>query len=109
MFIAYAEGAPVALAGAYRDGSVDVANLFSMWTDPTWRRRGVARALIGRILVWVRDTGGSVIELWVTEGNEAASALYRSLGFEPTNDRQPLPSNPSKTEVRMRRSICDVP
>jgi ribosomal protein S18 acetylase RimI-like enzyme len=45
------------------------------------------------------------VALWVAEGNDAASALYRSAGFVATGERQPLPSNASVTEYAMRLEL----
>jgi RimJ/RimL family protein N-acetyltransferase len=43
--------------------------------------------------------------LWVTESNAPARRLYERCGFTPTGDRQPLPSDPSLPEIRMRRAL----
>jgi ribosomal protein S18 acetylase RimI-like enzyme len=53
------------------------------------RRRGVARALLGRLLAEAAASGARAIELEVDEGHEPARALYRRLGFE-ANARTPL-------------------
>ena len=45
-------------------------------------RRGLARALIQRCLERAQRDGVDQVELYVTEGNDGAVALYRSLGFE---------------------------
>jgi ribosomal protein S18 acetylase RimI-like enzyme len=58
------------------------------WTDPIftrrpWRRRGLARALLGRCLVLLRDAGMTSAQLDVdTENANAALTLYRSHRFE---------------------------
>ncbi len=72
-----------------------------MWTDPAARSTGVGRALVDEVVAWA--TGESV-QLWVTQGNSAAQRLYESCGFVLTGDYQPLPSDPCKDEVRMRRA-----
>jgi putative acetyltransferase len=50
--------------------------------DTQWQGRGIGRKLMTRLLDWA-DNWGAVtrIELWVHVDNEAAIALYRSLGF----------------------------
>ena len=76
-----------------------------MWVAPTHRRRGVGRGLVDAVIAWTQDTGGSDVGLWVTRGNSAAEQLYESMGFTATGERQRLPSDPSKEEARMVRSI----
>lgn len=49
-----------------------------------WRRRGLARALLASSLVAARDAGYTSASLGVdTDSPTGATALYRSLGFEP--------------------------
>jgi GNAT superfamily N-acetyltransferase len=99
-------GDVVGIVGGYRDdpSSTDV-DVVSMWTAPSARRRGVARLLVHAVLDWARATGATSVSLWVTRGNDAAEALYRAMGFVPTGDHQPLPSDPCKDELRMTRGL----
>jgi [ribosomal protein S18]-alanine N-acetyltransferase len=59
----------------------DVAHLNLLAVDPAHRRRGVGRALVQ----WLEETaltaGTFIIGLELREGNEAARAFYRSLGY----------------------------
>jgi ribosomal protein S18 acetylase RimI-like enzyme len=41
----------------------------------------------------------------VTESNASARRLYERCGFSATGERQPLPSDPSLAEIRMRRDL----
>jgi ribosomal protein S18 acetylase RimI-like enzyme len=59
-----------------------------LYVVPEARRRGVARALLGRLVSEAAASGVRAIELEVDEGHEPARALYRSLGFE-ANKRTP--------------------
>src|SRR5713226_488370 len=59
-----------------------------LYVAPDARRRGVARALLNRLLADSRASGVRAIELEVDEGHRPARALYRSLGFE-ANKRTP--------------------
>jgi RimJ/RimL family protein N-acetyltransferase len=47
-----------------------------------WRRRGVGRALMLGAEEWARGAGVRKLELHVLPNNEAAIALYESLGYE---------------------------
>lgn len=94
---------PVGIVGAYRaDGSPDVVELVSMWVAPAARRSGTGRSLVLAAVRWATETGATSVALWVTEGNEPAFALYETMGFVPTGDVRPLPSDPNLSELRMR-------
>lgn len=49
---------------------------------PSYRRQGIARALMEAISTFVRNRGGRVILLQVVKDNNSAINLYRSLGYE---------------------------
>ncbi|HWG20960.1 MAG TPA: GNAT family N-acetyltransferase [Terracidiphilus sp.] len=49
---------------------------------PQYRRRGLARLLLGRAAAGFRQQGMSEVSLTVTEANTTAIELYRSEGFE---------------------------
>jgi GNAT superfamily N-acetyltransferase len=94
---------PAGLAGAYVAGGV--ANVVSMWVRPSARGSGVGEALIGAIADWAKARDHDSLVLWVTESNTPARNLYDRCGFAPTGERQPLPSDPTLPEVRMRRPL----
>jgi ribosomal protein S18 acetylase RimI-like enzyme len=102
MFMAAASGDVVGLVGGFRpDLSLAVVELISLWTAPAVRRQGAGCLLVNAVLDWARAGGAEVVSLWVTSGNLPAQNLYRALGFVETGDSQPLPSDPSRPEVRM--------
>lgn len=92
-------------AGFPEEDEPDAVHLVSMWVDPSIRRTGVGRALIDAVVGWARERGARSVHLWVADGNDAATSLYRSCGFEPTGVRQPLPSNPTVDEELYHRSL----
>ena len=50
--------------------------------DPAWRRHGIGRALMEGCIAWAEQAPGvEKLSLSVFADNEAAIALYRSLGF----------------------------
>lgn len=70
------------------DGGADVcegrqAIVVNVYTEPGWRRRGLARQLMVAILAWARETG---IESLVLHAAPDGRPLYESLGFQPTNE-----------------------
>ena len=59
------------------------ALLLNVYTEPAWRRRGVAEALVRRALDWADARGVSGV---VLHASDAGRALYERLGFRPTNE-----------------------
>ena len=57
------------------------AELEDLFVDPGWRRRGIARHLVRRIVTMAQDAGHP--RLWVT-GNPHALDFYRAVGFVQT-------------------------
>ena len=98
-FFAVDGEAVVGLVGGHRVDPATV-ELVSMWTEPTARGRGVGAVLVEAVVEWA---DGSTVELWVTRGNDAAQRLYERCGFQLTLEVQPLPSDPCREEIRMRR------
>jgi ribosomal protein S18 acetylase RimI-like enzyme len=86
-----------------------VTRLVSMWVDPSRRRSGIGTALVDEVIRWSHDRGAACIQLWVTESNEPAQALYARSGFARTNQTKPLPSNPSHREILMVRMLTVDP
>jgi len=91
---------PVGIAGGIRE-SADTAQLVSMWVRPRARGRRVGRTLVAAVIGWARAQDLTRVCLWVTDSNEQALRLYGRCGFTPTGARQPLPSDPSRTEIGM--------
>lgn len=59
--------------------------LSSVFTRRAWRRRGLARALIARSLLLLRERGMTSAALGVDADNPSgALGLYENIGFEPT-------------------------
>jgi len=100
---ATADAKPAGLAGVYEEDGV--ADLVSMWVRPAARGHGVGEALIMAAAGWAKTHEHETLYLWVTESNAAARKLYERSGFTVTGERQPLPSDSSLDEVRMRRSL----
>jgi GNAT superfamily N-acetyltransferase len=64
----------------------------NVYTDPQWRRRGVARALMKELMEWAMACGYDRV---VLHASDAGKSLYESLGFMPTNEmRWTSPGDP---------------
>ncbi|MBA3762926.1 MAG: GNAT family N-acetyltransferase [Chthoniobacterales bacterium] len=70
-------GTTVGIAGG-RLGTV-----LNVFTEPEWRRRGVAGLLMQRIINWSRDAGLDGLTLHAAD---AGRTLYEKLGFVATNE-----------------------
>lgn len=57
--------------------------LVNVYTEPSWRHRGIARALVLRLLRWAAEAG---FDQTLLHASEAGRALYDSLGFTATNE-----------------------
>jgi GNAT superfamily N-acetyltransferase len=94
------EGSPASLAGGYQ-AAPGTVELIAMFVRPQARGRGVGAALIDAVVGWAQQKNATSVHLWVTETNKHALRLYERCGFTPTPERQPLPSNPSLSELGM--------
>lgn len=64
------------------------AELLTLAVDPSARRQGIGRALVGAFLAEARARGADQAVLEVAEGNAAAQALYTAFGFAETGRRR---------------------
>ncbi|WP_248897998.1 ribosomal protein S18-alanine N-acetyltransferase [Haloplanus halobius] len=60
----------------------DIGHIKDLAVAPPARRHGIGRALLVRSLVTLAVDGAQLVKLEVREGNDAAQALYRDIGFE---------------------------
>jgi len=105
-FIACEDGAGIGMAAIFTvANAAGCMHLVGMWVDPRHRRRGVAQALVERAVSWAEERRAREVILWVADHNIPARMLYERVGFRPTGERQPLPSNPALTETLFRLSL----
>ena len=95
----------VALAGrqiigfaAYRTLAPGEHEILNLAVSPSWRRRGVARALVGSLCSGA--AGAWFLE--VRESNRAARKLYEAMDFTETGVRLSYYENPSESGIVMR-------
>jgi ribosomal protein S18 acetylase RimI-like enzyme len=58
--------------------------LHDVFVDPSARRGGIARQLVGAVVAELARRGAPRVVLSTAVKNEPAQALFRSLGFAPT-------------------------
>ena len=71
-----------------QDGSVAIAEgsqaiAVNVYTEPAFRRRGLARALMEKVIAWSREAG---IDSLVLHAAPDGRPLYEQLGFIQTNE-----------------------
>jgi len=59
------------------------ATILNVYTDPEYRRRGIARQLMQTMIAWCKEHGLARVTLHASEDGRH---LYESLGFEPSNE-----------------------
>jgi ribosomal protein S18 acetylase RimI-like enzyme len=67
-----------------------VADIYQMWVAPTARGLGAGRALLDHALAWAKSRGAQRVRLGVTVADSPAMRLYRSHGFAPVGEPEPL-------------------
>lgn len=85
-----------------------IVRLASMWVDPARRRAGVGAALVAAIAAWACARGAGCVQLWVTDTNHAAKALYARQGFAESGRAKPHRTDPVLREVLMVRTLPPV-
>src|SRR4051812_42823286 len=58
--------------------STRIGHVSSMCTDPQWRRRGYAAAVLDAIVAWLREQGCGRVEL---AASDDGLPLYQQMGF----------------------------
>lgn len=107
-FIAFVANEPVGMIGAFQEQQTPFRPFIcSLWVDPTHRGTFVASALVHTASSWLKPFSEQGVFAWVADSNQRASAFYRKLGFIPTEEHQPLPSNLSEYETLLRLEFND--
>lgn len=99
------DGPAVAMGGLWTPADrPDAAMVWGMWTAPEARGAGHAGRILDVLVVAAAAGGRHVVELHLTEGNDAARRLYLAHGFEPTGAWEPLRvGSPVRIETLRRR------
>ena len=100
--IAEADQKVVGYAGAVK--LADVCDVLTLTVDESYRRKGIGRELLRRILDWTRNQSCKAVMLEVRVGNEEAMPLYTSFGFIEISRRANY-YGPGKTAIVMRKEL----
>ncbi|MCI4343039.1 MAG: GNAT family N-acetyltransferase [Thermoplasmata archaeon] len=78
--------------------------VYGMWVDPEFRRRGIGGRLLDTLLAWsLRANSARPVFLSVNPSQLAAVELYLSRGFRPTGVSEPLGHTPGAVVQEMQR------
>jgi GNAT superfamily N-acetyltransferase len=58
-------------------------NILNVYTVESFRRRGLARALMDALLLWCRENG---VDTVILHASPDGRSLYEAMGFKPTNE-----------------------
>lgn len=89
----------------FDDVEPSVAHVLAMWVAPEHRQSKVGAQILEALIDWARARGAAAVRLGVTAGNSPAEALYRSRGFQPTGEREPLRSDPTRQCAFLERPV----
>lgn|SRR5574338_799496 len=88
---------------------VDEAHITTFGVHPDWRRRGVGRRMMQRLLELAVELGARRMTLEVRVGNEAAKALYRGYGFNVAGRRPRYYTDDGEDAYVMTTPALDSP
>jgi len=57
--------------------------ILNMYTEPAFRRQGIARRLVETMIAWCREEGFTAVAL---HASQEGRPLYETIGFRPTNE-----------------------
>src|SRR5881296_184271 len=100
-----AEQRGAVLGYAIAHWAADEAEILNVGVAPAYRRQGVGRALVERMLAALHDHGARVVYLEVRESNVIARRLYESLGFTEVARRACYYRRPVEDAVILRAAI----
>jgi ribosomal-protein-alanine N-acetyltransferase len=100
--VAEFEGKLIAYGGIFY--VADVADIHTLTVVAGYRRKGVGRELLKRLIDWARVKKAQAIMLEMRLGNDQAHPLYQSFGFVEVSKRENY-YGPGLTAVVMRKEL----
>ena len=79
------------------------ADMMNIAVRPDYRRMGIAKELVERLVAALHECDVSCLTLEVRVSNEPAKALYKQLGFVPVGRRPNYYRNPKEDALILRK------
>ena len=92
---AFADQDPCGMSACVANG--EEVELYAVWIDHAYRRRGIGRALIDYRRAWGHSIGAARIRVGIFEDNPAALEFYRSVGFSNSGQVDPVLTTEERT------------
>ena len=93
-YFAYVDRSPCGMAACVISG--DEVELYGVWVDPAYRRKGIGRALIAYARQWSQAKGAAQLRVGLFEDNLTALEFYRSVGFIDSGQIDPVLSKDTR-------------
>ena len=100
--VAENEGVIVGYAGVMPAG--DLTDILTMTVVPAFRRKGIAREFLKRLIDWSRNKKAQAVMLEVRYNNAEAIPLYEANGFRKISERHDY-YGPGLTAIVMRKEL----
>jgi len=106
--VGFVDGLEVSLLGVTREPGRPAHERFLeyLWVSPRWRRSGVGFQFFGLVLDRLQTAEVRTVFLWVMDGNDVATRLYRKAGFDPVGKPVPLTARPGRSEQLFRLDLA---
>lgn len=105
-YVAVIGGQPIGACGLRN--VVGEGQITNVLVAEEYRRRGIARRLLERMLAEAVREGMNAFVLEVRSGNQAAIGLYESLGFKTVGRRPDFYEKPSEDALIMLKNCSDL-
>ncbi len=84
---------------------IDEAHLSNIAIDPLYRRMGIGRLLLEKVLESTKKMGAKFITLEVRASNSPAISLYKKMNFKVIGTRKNYYTNPLEDALIMMKSL----
>lgn len=95
--VAYIDGIPAA-CGAFKKLSEETVEIKRMYTNPEFRKRGLATALVQELEIWAKESGFKKAVLETSAEQNEALSVYEKSGFYRIPNYEPY--------VGIDESVC---
>ena len=86
---------------------VDECEILDLSVSPKFRRQGIGKAVLEKMLEGAKSAGAETAYLEVREGNKAALALYEEVGFSVTGRRKNYYRYPTEDALIMSLKLSE--